>query len=498
MSYNTSNTAGPHTSDMANRVDPRVDSDLSRSQYGAGTGTTGVRGAGNEFAGTQSYGGNTTTGPHSSNLANKVDPRVDSSQYGGASAHGNTSTTGPHNSNLMNKVDPRVDSSQYGGASHGTYGSSTHGASATGPHSSGLANKADPRVDSDQYGSAGNTFGASTHGRDSTSTKTFEDAHFGTGPHTGGSTSTNAGPHNSNLMNKVDPRVDSDTDNRARYTPGATATGNTHSATSGNAGPHSSNLMNKADPRVDSDRDNRAKYAPQTTNTGNEYTAISGNAGPHTSNLANKADPRVDSDRDTRSKYAPGTTTAAPSSNAGPHNSNLMNKADPRVDSDRDHRAQHGTTTGAAGATGATGATGTTGTTGTSAAGTSHGTHTGEKVHSSNLLNKLDPRVDSTTGQMKNSHSSTSSNTNFGGVGNNPATASNSAHHTGQPTATRTGENAGSGVKGAAAEIHGMGESLRGGLGAAVDRAFGDEEGVTKNRAVAQQGDHEMSTGRFH
>ena len=43
-----------------------------------------------------------------------------------------------------------------------------------------------------------------------------------------------------------------------------------------------------------------------------------------------------------------------------------------------------------------------------------------------------------------------------------------------------------------------MGESLRGGLGAAVDRAFGDEEGVAKNRAVAQQGDHEMSTGRFH
>ncbi|KAL4816788.1 hypothetical protein BDW67DRAFT_161562 [Aspergillus spinulosporus] len=457
MSYNnTSNTAGPHTSDMANRVDPRVDSDLSRSQYGSGTGTTGLRGAGNDFAGTQSYGSNTSaTGPHSSNLANKADPRVDSGQYGGVSTHGNTSTTGPHSSNLMNKVDPRVDSTQYGGASHGTYGSSTHGASATGPHNSGLANKADPRVDSHQYGSAGNTFGASTHGRDSTSTKTFEDAHFGTGPHTGGSTSTNAGPHNSNLMNKVDPRVDSD-------------------------------------------RDNRTKYAPQTTNTGNEFTATSGNAGPHTSNLANKADPRVDSDRDTRSKYAPGTATAAPSSNAGPHNSNMMNKADPRVDSDRDHRAQHGISTGATGAT--------AGTTGASAAGTSHGTHTGEKVHSSNLLNKLDPRVDSTTGQMKNSHSHTSSSTtsgntgaySSGGVGHNPTTASNSAHHTGQPTATRTGENAGSGVKGAAAEIHGMGESLRGGLGAAVDRAFGDEEGVAKNRAVAQQGDHEMSTGRFH
>jgi len=60
---------------------------------------------------------NTTSGPHSSNLANKADPRVDSdndrhtgvgsSNITGASA---STTSGPHSSDAANKVDPRVDS----------------------------------------------------------------------------------------------------------------------------------------------------------------------------------------------------------------------------------------------------------------------------------------------------------------------------------------------------------------------------------------------------
>jgi hypothetical protein len=70
-----------------------------------------------------------------------------------------------------------------------------------------MANKADPRVDSDQYGGRGNTAGAGG---------------YGTGTHTGGVTGgsnrlpgpadTTAGPHKSDMMNKVDPRVDSDLD----------------------------------------------------------------------------------------------------------------------------------------------------------------------------------------------------------------------------------------------------------------------------------------------
>lgn len=98
-----------------------------------------------------------------------------------------------------------------------------------------------------------------------------------------GTASTNAGPHNSNIANKMDPRVDSDlgknifrvtfmppngiltlTDGRAVHgntgysttgmNTGSNAMGNTYSTTGPtNAGPHNSNVANKMDPRVDSD-----------------------------------------------------------------------------------------------------------------------------------------------------------------------------------------------------------------------------------------------------
>ncbi|EUC43917.1 hypothetical protein COCMIDRAFT_38186 [Bipolaris oryzae ATCC 44560] len=68
----------------------------------------------------------------------------------------------------------------------------------------------------------------------------------GVAPTNNTSTSTNYGPHDSNIGNKLDPRFDSDTDHRG------TATGST------NAGPHSTNMGNKLDPRFDSDQDHRA------------------------------------------------------------------------------------------------------------------------------------------------------------------------------------------------------------------------------------------------
>jgi hypothetical protein len=67
------------------------------------------------------------------------------------------------------------------------------------------------------------------------------------------------------------------------------------------AGHHNSDLLNKVDPRVDSDRDGKGPLQPGTTHTGTTHTGIgsgSTNAGPHSSNLANKLDPRVDSDLD--------------------------------------------------------------------------------------------------------------------------------------------------------------------------------------------------------
>ncbi|KAL7622790.1 hypothetical protein AAE478_006469 [Parahypoxylon ruwenzoriense] len=219
-----------------------------------------------------------------------------------------------------------------------------------------------------------------------------------TGNHHSSTTSHGApegthGPHSNRVANTADPRVDSDRDNRA--TPGSTV-GGTHAYTSGDnythsgqtgsatAGPHRQGIVNKADPRIDSDRDGR--YAG---NTAGDYggSGREGAHGPHNSRLANTVDPRVDSDRDasrtvgntygssgtetTGHSYAPagtgnttyGSSTGAPSAGygsstgthgyggvtgthsgpgaapdtAGPHRSNVMNKVDPRVDSDLDN-----------------------------------------------------------------------------------------------------------------------------------------------------------------
>lgn len=231
----------------------------------------------------------------------------------------------------------------------------------------------------------------------------------------------------SGLVNKIKDAVHSD---------------KKHEQPTGTSGPHDSRTANAADPRVDSDRDHRANPATGTTGSTGTYgssttggaglggdnftqsgTGVTGapgghsntlgsntssNRGPHDSNLANKADPRVDSDRDHRA--APGSTTGTSglgssnygsttgttgtsglgSSNRGPHDSNLANKADPRVDSDRDHR-------GAPGSTGVTGNNyGTTGTTGSSGLTGNPGPAPNTAgPHKSDMLNKVDPRVDS-------------------------------------------------------------------------------------------------------
>jgi len=115
--------------------------------------------------------GKTTTGPHESNIGNKVDPTVDSTG----------SSSGVYNTKFASEIDPNTSNN-------------TSNSSNAGPHDSNLANKADPTVDSDRDGSA-----------------------------TVGNTSSNAGPHDSNLANKADPTVDSDRD-------GSTTVGNSSSS----------------------------------------------------------------------------------------------------------------------------------------------------------------------------------------------------------------------------------------------------------------------------
>lgn len=83
----------------------------------------------------------TTNGPHSSNTANKLDPRVDStsveSTSPGYGANNGSTTTAPQNSNLGNQAQSRMD---------GDYRSTT-----TAPHNSNLGNQAHSRMDGD-YG----------------------------------------------------------------------------------------------------------------------------------------------------------------------------------------------------------------------------------------------------------------------------------------------------------------------------------------------------------
>merc|ERR1711964_551129 len=113
-----STNAGPHGSNAMNAADPRVDSDRDNIRSGAGVGHTGTTGAGYGAGHTGTTGagyGNdprsTNAGPHSSNLMNSADPRVDSDRdgsrnmgaasntgYGSTTAgtHGTHGTTGTH------------------------------------------------------------------------------------------------------------------------------------------------------------------------------------------------------------------------------------------------------------------------------------------------------------------------------------------------------------------------------------------------------------------
>ncbi|KAL1967091.1 hypothetical protein VTN77DRAFT_3615 [Rasamsonia byssochlamydoides] len=164
---------------------------------------------------------------------------------------------------------------------------------ATPPHQTNLANKLDPRVDTSSTKPAKK----GAYVPNTTSDET------GPAPNT-------AGPHKSDLANQLDPRVDSDLNNRAQYAPGMTTTGNTHKGAttvvnnpdSSNKGPHSSSLLNKLDPRVNS------KTGEMTTKTTNGQGT--GSAREPT-NYGTDSNPSQKSDW-SRSGVVPGSSTGAP------------------------------------------------------------------------------------------------------------------------------------------------------------------------------------------
>jgi hypothetical protein len=284
--------------------------------HGTTTGTAHTTGTG-----VSTGAGSTNAGPHSTNVGNKMDPRVDSdldgSRNAGMSTHhnarhtgltGSSNTAGPHSTDMANKLDPRVDSDldgsrNLGAASTGTAGTTGYGSTGltgtqhynnpqstnAGPHSTNLVNTMDPRVDSDRDGSR--NMGATGYGTGTAHTGTTGTVgHGNTGltgtQHYNNPQSTNAGPHSSNLANSMDPRVDSDRDGSRNM--GATGYGTTGSANTGltgttghtgttgagltgtgaapnTAGPHKSDMLNRLDPRVDSDLDGSRTAGGNTT-----------------------------------------------------------------------------------------------------------------------------------------------------------------------------------------------------------------------------------------
>ncbi|KAK4149956.1 hypothetical protein C8A00DRAFT_37445 [Chaetomidium leptoderma] len=116
---------GPHSSRVANAMDPRVDSDMDNSRTmgtgrTAGTGTTGFGSSQHTTGGIGSGGAGLGSAHHTA---------------GGVGSAGTTGMTGTH-------------------GTHGTHGTGPGPAANTaGPHSNDMANKLDPRVDSDLDGS---------------------------------------------------------------------------------------------------------------------------------------------------------------------------------------------------------------------------------------------------------------------------------------------------------------------------------------------------------
>jgi hypothetical protein len=255
----TEGTHGTHNSHVANAADPRIDSDLDGSRtvgnttHGAHTGTTGgLTGTSHNTHGTTGGLTGTSHNTHGTTGGLTGTSHNTHGTTGGltGTSHNTTATGGPHSSSLLNKVDPTVNTT-----------TGTHTGTHTGAHTG-----------------TGAGFGAGTGEYSGTHAGNSHGNHH-TGTTGGISNSTNAGPHDSNFANKLDPTVDSDLDGRGNrhgastHTGGLTGVSGSHatpgSGTAQNtAGPHNSDLMNKLDPRVDADLDGSRTIGGNKTHAG--------------------------------------------------------------------------------------------------------------------------------------------------------------------------------------------------------------------------------------
>lgn len=257
-----STTAGPHSSNLVNKADPRVDSDLSGSRntgatgLGSGTGASAGPAHQGHLGRDAAIGGGTVgasglaeheRGGNHGATGSAIPTGVgygpeswehDHSRHGhqyegdpcGPEAHvpGPHFSKGPHATDTANLLDPHVASpivplsSASGiGATGTTTGTGVGSSTGTGLGSTGTGSSHLGRDTTLAGGVGAAGAGAYEASRD-TSNPTSTSA---------GSAPSTAGPHKSDMLNKLDPRVDSDRSKQqgTSGTPGMSGTGGTSS-----------------------------------------------------------------------------------------------------------------------------------------------------------------------------------------------------------------------------------------------------------------------------
>lgn len=383
----------------------------------------------------------TTAGPHSSDLANKADPRVDSDLDGSRTAGNTTGAYGPTGRSSMpgafesdsnpcstQELHPRLG----GPTTTSGLRPSTTGAGYSTPGQSGIAGQTTTGTtdshlgrDAAAVGTAGAVGEGFHHHREN------EGENLGTsagapgtyGDNTGignTSSSTTTRPHSSNLLNKIDPRVDSNTGGTMSNTGSRTHYGRDAAAVGGAAAVGEGIYHHR-----ENERDNLGSsgYSGTTpSRTGSAYycgpigTAVSDVSGPQATSTANRLNPAINQntrpieDAREHDPVTGGGGVAADAAHGG--NRHHLGRDAAVVAggvglAEHEHRKhEHERETGVGGTTSIGSNTGPYGdnstyntTTGTTGAGTT-------EPHRSNLLNKLDPRVGSSnTGTMDNSRS---------------------------------------------------------------------------------------------
>ncbi|KAK2758986.1 hypothetical protein FQN54_003084 [Arachnomyces sp. PD_36] len=440
--------------------------------------------------------GKTTSGPHKSDLLNKLDPRVDSKKHQeypqhhdvatsghGGTVPGTTTTTGtPHGMGMGNGA---TTTSGVGGSHTTTEPHTTtaaagsHNIHTTAPfnsHQSTMERQAQPQGTFDHrphHGAGAGVVGG------------------GTIPHNG-ATAVEPGMHEGGLTGNHHSTTTTE--------PGMHGglPGNTHSTTT-EPGMHGGGL---------------------TGNSHSTTTTHKPTAGPHHSKLANKLDPRVDSDlsggHPTTAKsdrYYAGAGDGAGTGQA-PLPS-MINQGDPAVQGGTGglggHHQHHQTPVAAGAGGGMPGLAGHSGATthGTHAPGAypegghhtvTGGTHGGVLPHNGGTTHHTTTHPTTThpttthptTTHPAATHPTTGGTTHPTGTTADPHSTTHGTH-----TGTSSGGGLIQGVKAAAAGFHGAGETLRGALTGKVDRSFGDSSGTAKNEAVMNNGMNEIETGRF-